>query len=131
MPNTIVIGQWNVQNLGSTITPKQVPLPADELAAYAKDLQDHYQSKIAETKVFSPSTGPSVDGFEQVTAPGGANWAEKAMKPNPCVPYPPDLLGLDKARQDCRFEMIKIVQEVGSSRCFIQQLSLYFRRFDG
>ncbi|KAJ6563946.1 hypothetical protein B0H19DRAFT_849774, partial [Mycena capillaripes] len=28
------------------------------------------------------------------------------------TPYPANIFGLDKARRDCRFEMIKIVKEV-------------------
>ncbi|MCJ1398739.1 hypothetical protein MMC11_001940 [Xylographa trunciseda] len=108
----IQVGQWNVQNLGSTITEKQVPLPAAELAAYAKTLEDHYQSKLAKAKAVPSAGGESIDGFEQVVDLGGVNGNEELNKPNPCVQYAPDLLGLDKARQECRFEMIKIVQEV-------------------
>ena len=120
--NAPLTGQWNVQNLGSTVAQKQMPLPADELAAYAKALEDHYQSKLAKIKALPPADGSSVDGFEQVTSSSGANGKEKVNKPNPCVQYAPDLLGLDKARQDCRFEMIKIVQEVSENQCRSQMV---------
>lgn len=36
-------------------------------------------------------------------------------KPNQVKPYHKSLLGLEKARRDCRLEMIKIVQEVCST----------------
>ncbi|KDQ06256.1 hypothetical protein BOTBODRAFT_121779 [Botryobasidium botryosum FD-172 SS1] len=34
------------------------------------------------------------------------------LPPNDLAPYKPTIFGLDKARRDCRFEMIKIVKEV-------------------
>lgn len=37
---------------------------------------------------------------------------DTSLKPNPVQPYGADLFGLDTARTDCRFEMIKIVREV-------------------
>lgn len=39
---------------------------------------------------------------------------EPPMPPNALVPYPADLFGLDHAKRDCRFEMIKIVREVNA-----------------
>ncbi|KAJ2993958.1 hypothetical protein NUW58_g1681 [Xylaria curta] len=39
---------------------------------------------------------------------------EPPMAPNTLVPYPADLFGLDHAKRDCRFEMIKIVREVNA-----------------
>lgn len=40
---------------------------------------------------------------------------EPPMPPNDLVPYEADIFGLEDARRDCRFEMIKIVREVGSA----------------
>ncbi|KAJ7847168.1 hypothetical protein B0H13DRAFT_2238801 [Mycena leptocephala] len=37
---------------------------------------------------------------------------EAPLPPNVLTPYPANIFGLDKARRDCRFEMIKIVKEV-------------------
>lgn len=37
---------------------------------------------------------------------------EPPMQPNKLQAYPADLFGLDEAKRDCRFEMIKIVREV-------------------
>lgn len=37
---------------------------------------------------------------------------EPPLKPNALVLYPPTVLGFDRARRDCRWEMIKIVKEV-------------------
>ena len=37
---------------------------------------------------------------------------EPPMPPNNLKAYPADLYGLDHAKRDCRFEMIKIVREV-------------------
>lgn len=44
---------------------------------------------------------------------GGLRVKEKApLEPNPLAPYKASIFGLDKAKRDCRFEMIKIVHEV-------------------
>jgi hypothetical protein len=37
---------------------------------------------------------------------------EEPMAPNPMIPYKATVISLDKASQDCRWEMIKIVKEV-------------------
>lgn len=37
---------------------------------------------------------------------------EPPLKPNPLKPYPASLIGLDTARSDCRWEMLKIAKEV-------------------
>lgn len=37
---------------------------------------------------------------------------EEPLTPNLLEPYAADIFGLDKAKADCRFEMIKIVREV-------------------
>jgi hypothetical protein len=42
---------------------------------------------------------------------------EAPLPPNALTPYPDNIFGLDKARRDCRFEMIKIVKEVRNSLC--------------
>jgi hypothetical protein len=42
---------------------------------------------------------------------------EAPLPPNVLTPYPANIFGLDKARRDCRFEMIKIVKEVRNSLC--------------
>ncbi|KAK2593759.1 hypothetical protein QQS21_008520 [Conoideocrella luteorostrata] len=39
---------------------------------------------------------------------------EPPMPPNKLIAYAADLFGLDQAKQDCRFEMIKIVKEVNA-----------------
>ena len=44
---------------------------------------------------------------------------EEPLAPNSLKPYAPSLIGLEQARRDCRWEMIKIVKEVG----FITQRS--------
>jgi hypothetical protein len=49
----------------------------------------------------------------EIAAPGASKKHIQApIAPNPLVPYKPSIFGLDKARRDCRFEMIKIVKEV-------------------
>lgn len=56
---------------------------------------------------------------QKAIAQAGGKAAKQAspIRPNRLVPYPSTLLGLDRARRDTRYEMIKIVQEVGLSAC--------------
>lgn len=65
---------------------------------------------------------PDADGASDVGRPSASraetvpihNFGppEPPMPPNELVPYKGTIFGLDKARRDCRFEMIKIVREV-------------------
>lgn len=43
---------------------------------------------------------------------------ESPLPPNALVPYMADLFGLDRAKRDCRLEMIKIVREVADIKSF-------------
>lgn len=46
------------------------------------------------------------------------------LEPNKVIPYKANVFGLDQAKRDCRFEMIKIVREVSSD---IRSLSCFPR----
>lgn len=48
---------------------------------------------------------------------------EPPMAHNELVPYEADLFGLDRAKRDCRFEMIKIVREVRIHKSMIPRES--------
>ena len=52
-------------------------------------------------------------------ASAAAQDVDPPFPPNDLVPYRADIFGLDKARKDCRFEMIKIVREVCACRCVV------------
>jgi len=60
------------------------------------------------TAVTSASSDASEKSYDLVTIPS------KPFIPNVlhCEPYSPTTVGLNKARRDCRLEMIKIVHEV-------------------
>lgn len=72
---------------------------------------------------FKTSFNTRLDAYEAAKALALAKPAlygdlilEPPMPPNALVPYPADLFGLDHAKRDCRFEMIKIVREVRAHR---------------
>lgn len=52
----------------------------------------------------------SLSSFSVVV--GATRKREPPVRPNELVPYSADIVGLDTARRDCRFEMAKIVREV-------------------
>ncbi|KAJ7822770.1 hypothetical protein B0H13DRAFT_1659452 [Mycena leptocephala] len=57
--------------------------------------------------------GSDVDAApKQVIKVQPCELVEVPLPPNVLTPYPANIFGLDKARRDCRFEMIKIVKEV-------------------
>ncbi|KAJ7292061.1 hypothetical protein C8J57DRAFT_1044173 [Mycena rebaudengoi] len=62
-------------------------------------------SGVVQSSTTSPAPVASVVGIPE-TLP------EAPMPPNDLKPYKPNIFGLDAARRDCRFEMIKIVREV-------------------
>ncbi|KAF2805523.1 uncharacterized protein BDZ99DRAFT_423807 [Mytilinidion resinicola] len=78
----------------------------DNLITYGKNFQEDYDLR---TKAFEEESKTAL------ARPGAYAGIvlEKPLPPNELQPYIPDIFGLDKARRDCRFEMIKIVREVG------------------
>lgn len=82
--------------------PAQIPLPIGT------------QPPATAPQKASPPSESSMAHFAKPPPP------EAPMPPNDLVPYKDNLFGMDKARRDCRFEMIKIVREVRVSgpTCF-------------
>lgn len=61
----------------------------------------------------------TVNGSALVKAKKSESSVEtKLLEPNKLVPYRPNVYGLDQARRDCRFEMIKIVREVSIRKIY-------------
>ncbi|KAG5644903.1 hypothetical protein DXG03_007455 [Asterophora parasitica] len=76
-------------------TEGQVAAPVSPPARTSSDVIHHQPTAQVATPVLLPRPLP-----------------EPPMPPNELVPYKGSIFGLDKARRDCRFEMIKIVREV-------------------
>ena len=74
----------------------------------------HYQKRLDFYTKHKPADGPAPEPplppFGAICDPNG-NILEDDSK---IVPYDASIFGLEKARRDCRFEMIKIVREVSS-----------------
>ena len=115
------------QGLSSLEAKAEIP----ELADYAEEAKSYYHRQLqnykeavqmeSEDSDDSSSSKPELveDPDDQsqavVNAPilkSRKGVLEPPLPPNNLVPYKPTKFGLDKARRDCRFEMIKIVREV-------------------
>lgn len=107
----LTTASWNVENIKYTIGPREEPA---DLAEYRAKVMKHYQSRLSSSEHSAASDEVASDGVivpserNQHPTPG----EDQPLRPNNCIMYKPTLLGLDQARRDCRFEMIKIVQEV-------------------
>jgi hypothetical protein len=95
---------------------------AAEAKRYHAAQMDRYQKSLpapaADSQALekSENEGSDVDAApKQVIKVQPREPVEAPLPPNVLTPYPAKIFGLDKARRDCRFEMIKIVKEVHSS----------------
>lgn len=91
---------WEVDNNVSSLAARTA---AAALTEYAEDFNKAFaeQKKKYEASQKPDNRGAITQGH-----------IEEPIPPNKVVPYGGDIFGLDKARRDCRFEMIKIVREV-------------------
>ncbi|KAJ6479052.1 hypothetical protein C8R45DRAFT_833116 [Mycena sanguinolenta] len=84
-------------------------------AYYDKQMGEYQQKQralqAAPTTTDPKATQPAPQQIAPVVAAQQA-LPDAPMPPNNIVPYKGNLFGLDVARRDCRFEMIKIVREV-------------------
>ncbi|KAF7344070.1 hypothetical protein MVEN_01696600 [Mycena venus] len=125
MWRNIQMAAWEVEQGQSYLIAKP-NLP--EFSEMATEAQKHYMAQTAryqklltgpaaESETSSqivPAT-PLEDGStatQAVAKVGSRELVEAPLPPNALKPYPATIFGLDKARRDCRFEMIKIVKEV-------------------
>ena len=90
---------WEVENGQSMLESKPEIF---ELRELAENAQKNYEEEL----VAYEKKKAEAEGTQGLSPP---------FPPNKLIPYRPDLFGLDKARKDCRFEMIKIVREVRSA----------------
>lgn len=140
-------GAWEVEQGQSQLIPKSdepelVALAAEARHSYQEQLTD-YQNRLAkyeDKQAISASNDVSgalaVHGGENTDGDGKTTMTAiqpeaplPPMPPNSLVQYKASIFGLDQARRDCRFEMIKIVREVcpiddfircGAHNAFIQ-----------
>jgi hypothetical protein len=80
----------------------------DGLAAYRESFAQSYQNRLKAFQKVEESMLANPARYRDIVL-------EPPMPPNALQPYTADLYGLDHAKRDCRFEMIKIVREVGTS----------------
>ncbi|OCK80670.1 hypothetical protein K432DRAFT_416534 [Lepidopterella palustris CBS 459.81] len=93
---------WDLDHGLAAIKARESDKNLEAFAALNKEDYDKRMAKYTEAKqALSRASG----AYSEVTL-------EEPLPPNEVKPYPADLFGLDKARRDCRFEMIKIVREV-------------------
>ncbi|KAF7341631.1 hypothetical protein MSAN_02060600 [Mycena sanguinolenta] len=111
---------WEVDKGQSALTaknalPEFAELQAESKAYYDKQVAEYQQQQQA-LQAAPPTTDPAADpNAAQPPAPvvpAQRTLLEAPMPPNNIVPYKGSQFGLDAARRDCRFEMIKIVREV-------------------
>ncbi|ETS81500.1 hypothetical protein PFICI_06502 [Pestalotiopsis fici W106-1] len=79
-----------------------------EVGRRARQLLDGGRSSVDPNVV----SGMAVVKVSDASRPESPRIVRPPSKPNQVKPYHKSLLGLEKARRDCRLEMIKIVQEV-------------------
>lgn len=131
------IAAWELEQGQSSLEMRRA---RPQFADLARQAQEHYQSQLAiyekkkqayEQAQQDAASADSGEGVYQLcrnlvrcaqrshypetvlaTRAPTAPPPECPLPPNNLEPYSDDIFGLDKARRDCRFEMIKIVKEV-------------------
>ncbi|KAF7343734.1 hypothetical protein MSAN_01954000 [Mycena sanguinolenta] len=107
---------WDVDKGQSALTaknalPEFAELQAESKAYYDKQMVEYNQKQQA-LQAASTSTDPNATQPPAPIVPAQQALPEGPIPPNNIVPYKGNQFGLDAARRDCRFEMIKIVREV-------------------
>ncbi|KAJ5294392.1 hypothetical protein N7508_009213 [Penicillium antarcticum] len=92
----------DVNSRNASARPREV-VPG--MKAYAESFDADYKERLTQYNGVVKTIEANREAYKGVTV-------EKPLPPNEVVPYRGDLFDLDKARRDCRFEMIKIVREV-------------------
>lgn len=77
----------------------------DKLKVYGDQLKADYDLLLT-------TYNTDLEAYNKATDKTDRKKPVKPNRPNACQRYQPDIFGLDKAKNDCRLEMIKIVQEV-------------------
>jgi hypothetical protein len=113
----IRIAAWEVENGQSTLTVQNAPPELAELQAEAREYYDKEMIQYQQKTRTDPATDPNEGQAASQQTPAPLVPAQQALfdapiAPNNLVPYKGNQFGLDAARRDCRFEMIKIVREV-------------------
>ncbi|KAF8212688.1 hypothetical protein K438DRAFT_1662231 [Mycena galopus ATCC 62051] len=115
---------WEVENGQSTLAvkdalPELAELETEAKAYYDKQMSQYQQRQqpLQAASTTTPATDPNATQPAPQQTPAPVVPAQQALleapiPPNDLVPYKGTQFGLDKARRDCRFEMIKIVREV-------------------
>jgi hypothetical protein len=113
---------WDLANVPTAIGDLESDIiavtPKDESSGmkdYATNFDIDYEERLKQYTGVVKAIEANPEAYKGVTV-------EKPLKPTKLVPYKGDFFDLDKARRDCRFEMIKIVREV-MCLCFSPILS--------
>ena len=98
---------------------KQKVLDYEHNGTSAIDTESDGSWASVDQKTVAPSGNADTNDAEhkspvQLVNLAASTWSppERPIPPNDLVPYKASIFGLEKARRDCRFEMIKIVREV-------------------
>lgn len=119
----------DIEDLGKGDITLTKATKSDDMTKYAAELlanyklqKDAYDAEMkrrragadAAANASTTTSAPPVNatGSSSSTFPGRMPQCCIPVQPNPMEPYEPTVFGLEKARQHCRNEMIKIVQEV-------------------
>ncbi|KIP02241.1 hypothetical protein PHLGIDRAFT_79414 [Phlebiopsis gigantea 11061_1 CR5-6] len=127
--NAILTKYTGLNNFQKHVSQMGSPLDYENAGVYSSALLDAYMDyKVMWRNIQQGTARMLTQGApaEQVPSDGSDAEAPQAVvavaphaadidppfPPNELVPYRADIFGLDRARKDCRFEMIKIVREV-------------------
>jgi hypothetical protein len=109
-----VIGGFNTNEI-RLFTREALTIPKDFVEDMKKDQENkktHYNERVKarEEAENAAALAPYTPNKTRDDKP-----IEKPLPINKFEPYKADIFGLEKAAHDCRFEMIKIVREVGKT----------------
>jgi hypothetical protein len=96
--------------------PELAELETEAKAYYDKQMTQYQQKQqalqAAPTTTDPNATQPTPQQTPAPVVPAQQALPDAPMPPNNLVLYKANQFGLDTARRDCRFEMVKIVREV-------------------
>ena len=96
---------WEFEN-GTALLVKSEP--AKELLDYGNSVNTKRPQIAAAAETVS-ATPEDLDGSVELTRKSNKTFTPNVLQ---CEAYAPSIVGLSKARRDCRLEMMKIVHEV-------------------
>ncbi|KAK4694378.1 hypothetical protein P7C71_g3198, partial [Lecanoromycetidae sp. Uapishka_2] len=104
-----MVSIWEVDNGISSVKAQE---STSDLVELAKLAEDDYEMRLAKYKDAVQSDDKKGTKTIAASSIASRGTEDEPLKPNKLVPYKASVYGLDQAKRDCRFEMIKIVREV-------------------